>query len=1008
MQRFDENPILNSPYLMPESHWHLDKQGRPTGTIGSGRRTSIHLVPVPKARLERARTAKQAEIIAEEEQKDHPIVNEIRKLVDIWRASPPEKWNVSNETKELLRHWREGKTNPRLFFCQLEAAETLIWLNEIAPHTAAGRRLLAEIKEANAEANPGLLRFAAKMATGSGKTMVMAMMIAYHTINKARQPKSQRFCKNFLIVTPGITIKDRLRVLLPSDPSNYYVGHGIIPSDFVKDIKQASIVITNFHAFRQNEKRNLPKSVREVLKGNDDEDISTLETEGQMLERVCKELLGSKEAIVINDEAHHCYRHKVVSGEQSGNGGAIDNLTGEDRAEAKKNNETGRIWIRGIEALGRKIGVRAAYDLSATPYFLNGSGYKEGHLFPWVVSDFALMDAIECGIVKLPRVPIDDSSVTADNLPIFRNIYKHVRKDLPRKGRTAQGKVCPASHPLPAQLVAGLSALYEHYAKTHAAWAKQEIDIPPVFVVVCNNTSTSKLVHDYVAGYELPKRPGTWRRGELKLFSNIGDDGKPLARMHTLLIDSEQLDSGEAMSAEFRQAAAAEIELYKQEMRLRFPDRDVSKLTDENLLREIMNTVGKIDRLGEQIRCVISVSMLTEGWDTNNVTHILGVRAFGTQLLCEQVVGRGLRRYSHQLEEEGEHAGRFRPEYADVFGVPFTFAFGSKGGKQDPPPPQYRVRAIDERSHLAITYPRVRGYTVRMPEEKLIAKFDANSRLTLTPEDAPPVTEQKGIVGKGITLTFEELKKRRMNEVVFALAYEVTKKFADEEGSIPPCRFRDLVPITRRWLADYLTCLGGTVPQYLLWQIHAVKAAERIFRACIKVERSKEVVLPLIDMFTPEGSSFYVDFLTRKKRRFTTRADKCHVNIAVCDSDWEINFCQLLEENEAVLAYVRNDHLGFEVPYEYQKKEHLYLPDFIALVDDGSGKSDLLNLVVEIKGLRDDQASVKADTMNRVWIPAVNNDVRWGRWAFEEILDPQHAREQLAKHAVGGKVSSPV
>ena len=993
-QRFDENPILNSPYTKPEYHWQLDEAARPTGAVMADRRKSIHLVPIPVSQRRRAAATRQAPLEMEHEAKENPVINRIRQHLDELRKNPIYEWNVTYATQRLLTHWKNGKATPRPFFCQIEAVETFIWLNEIAPNTADGKRILADLKEANAEANPELLRYAAKMATGSGKTTVMAMIIAYHTINKVRQPNSQRFSNNFLIVAPGITIKDRLRVLLPSDPNGMYVGRGIVPSEFTEDIKRARIVITNYHAFGRREMMELSKGARQLLKGHNDDDTSTTETEGQMLNRACKNLLRSKNVIVINDEAHHCYRHKPESKEKRG--------SPDETEEIKKNNEAARLWISGIESLGRKVGLKCVYDLSATPFFLSGSGYQEGQLFPWVTTDFALMDAIECGIVKLPRVPVDDGTVTADNLPLYRNIYKHISKELPKKGRSKQGSMNPDD--LPALLQGALTALYGDYKKTHDAWRDQGIDIPPVFIIVCNNTSTSKLVHDHIAGYELPNNPGVWKKGALKLFSNVKADGQPLSRMRTLLIDSEQLDSGEAMNNEFKQAAAAEIQVFKDEMRARFPDKDVSTLTDEDLLREVMNTVGKKGHLGEQIRCVVSVSMLTEGWDTNNVTHILGIRAFGTQLLCEQVVGRGLRRYSYELEQEGPHAGHFAPEYAEVFGVPFTFATGTKAGPPNPPKDPYRVRALGERAHLAITFPRVRSYTVKIPDEKLVANFDENSRLTITPEDAPPRTQQEGIVGKGNLLTLDELKKHRMNEVVFHLAAETSKLFADDQGNVSPSRFRDLVPITRRWLKDYLTCLGETFEQYTLWKPIAKKAAERIHRACApKVEEQPESYIPVMDKFTPEGSSWDVDYLTTKLRRHKTRADKCHVNLAVCDSDWEMSFCKLLEDDRGVYTYVRNDGLGFEVPYVYQKRPHNYEPDFIALVDDGRGQNDVLNLVIEIKGLRDDRAKTKADTMNRLWIHSVNNDGRWGRWAFVEIMDMQDAREKLAEFTFGGR-----
>ena len=979
---FNANPILNSPYECPAWHWQLSTNGQPTGISAEGRRASMYLVPIPEAQQRRRTGGEQPELDLEQTTKENPIINRIRKLVDDWRVKPEEKWGVTYITARLLKHWREGRTTPQLFFCQVEAAETLIWLNEVAPNLAEGKKLLQELEDANAEANPNLFRFASKMATGAGKTTVMAMMIAYHTLNKVRQPNSKKYSSHFLIITPGVTIRDRLRVLLPSDPYNYYDQSKIVPNEYLNDIQRAQIVITNYHAFKHRETVTMSTGARAILKGHSDEDISTVESDGQMLARVCKELLNAKSVVVINDEAHHCYRHKVETEKPR--------LTGDEKQEVEKNNEAARLWISGIEALDRKINLKAVYDLSATPFFLRGSGYPDGELFPWVVSDFALMDAIESGIVKLPRVPIDDGTVTEDNLPIYRNLYKHVSKDLPKAGIKKLGEMNPES--VPVTLQGALETLYGHYEKTHASWATNGISVPPVFIVVCNNTSTSKMVYDFISGYELPNRPDRWKKGKFPLFSNVGNDEKPSSQLRTLLIDSEQLDSGDAMSKEFKELAAPEIERFKKERRQRNQGRGDDKITDEDLLREVMNTIGKKGRLGEQIHCVVSVSMLTEGWDTNNVTHILGVRAFGTQLLCEQVVGRGLRRYNYDVDEV---TGKFDPEYADVFGVPFTFATGSKPGNTKSPKDPHRIYAQHDRAHAAISFPRIRSYTVRIPDEKLVAIFNENSRLTIVPEDAPPKTQQQSIVGKGILMTIDRLKEHRENEIVFNLAAETAKLFADENGEIPPARFRDLVPITRRWIKDYLNCLGGTFSAYLLWRVNAIKAAERIHRACTPEISGQEIIIPVVDKFTPEGSSFPVDYLTRKDRRFETSPTKCHVNIAVCDSDWEMSFCQFLEDEPSVHAYIRNDGLGFEIPYIYKEEAHVYLPDFIVLIDDGRGKGDLLNLIVEIKGYKDDKAQVKADTAQSQWVPAVNNDGRWGRWAFVEITDMKQARETL-------------
>ena len=330
------------------------------------------------------------------------------------------------------------------------------------------------------------------------------------------------------------------------------------------------------------------------------------------------------------------------------------------------------MWATGLQAVARKIGVKVVYDLSATPFFLRGSGWPEGTLFPWVVCDFSLIDAIESGIVKIPRVPVADDALTRRG----RRSATSGRRSGPTCRRRARKTEARSGPPrLPAELQAALHALYGNYEKSYTAWEQREQaeprgTTPPVFIVVCNNTSVSKLVFDYVAGWEKELDDGNRIvvPGELPLLSNE-EGGGFRQRPRTILVDSEQLESGEAMSAEFKTIAAAEIDEFKAEYRQRFPGRDADDLTDEDLLREVMNTVGKPGKLGEQVRCVVSVSMLTEGWDANTVTHILGVRAFGTQLLCEQVVGRGLRRTSYVPNDDG----LLEPEYAEVYGVPFSF-----------------------------------------------------------------------------------------------------------------------------------------------------------------------------------------------------------------------------------------------------------------------------------------------------------------------------------------------
>lgn len=984
---FFERPILNSPYGYPARHWELDDDGQPTNKIIESRRRSDLITPVPKPRKRRM-LKEQAELMladrdglssSEQEYNPTPIINEIRQHVDSWRnLRSPDQWLVTPETARLLQHWRTHEfQGVRPFFCQIEAVETAIWLTEVAPKLGAKTKKYWEhIKGANEQSNPELLRLALKLATGAGKTTVMAMLIAWQTVNAVRHPNSKSFARGFLIVSPGITIRDRLRVLLPNDPESYFRHREIVPSDMLADIDKAKIVITNYHAFGLRERIKVASGTRAAIEGWRKQTLNTLETEGQMIQRVMPELMGMKNIIVINDEAHHCYRAKPQSDD-------ADALKGEDKDEAKKNNEAARLWISGIEAVKRKLGLGGVFDLSATPFFLRGSGYAEGTLFPWTVSDFSLMDAIECGIVKLPRVPVADN-VPGGDMPKLRNLWEHIGKRMPKKGRGKSEITDPLR--LPAELQTALEALYGHYQKTFDRWHEANMGVPPVFIVVCNNTATSKLVYDFISGFERQNENGTkaFENGRLALFRNFDEDGNRLPSPRTLLIDSEQLESGEALDKDFRELESAAIERFRREIVERTGDqRRADNITDQDLLREVMNTVGKKGRLGEQIRCVVSVSMLTEGWDANTVTHVLGVRAFGTQLLCEQVVGRALRRLSYDLNEDG----LFNVEYADVLGVPFDFNAKPVVAPPAKPRETVRVHAVrPERDALEITFPRVEGYRVELPEERLDATFGPDSVLELTPDlVGPSVTKNQGIIGEGVDLTIEHLNTMRPSTILFHLAKHLLfQKYRDPGEELKLHLFGQLKRITKQWWdGGYLRCTGGTFPGQLIYREIADMAAERIQAAITLALVGDRPIKAILDAYNPTGSTAFVNFTTSKETRWQTDPGRCHVNWVVCDSDWEAEFCRVLEAHPRVLAYAKNHNLGLEVPYLMKGEPHKYLPDFIVRIDDG--QLEPLNLIVEVKGYRGEDAKEKANTMHAYWVPGVNNLGTFGRWTFAEF-----------------------
>jgi type III restriction enzyme len=992
---FFERPILNSPYHAPTRHHALDADGQPLDSPPiEGRRESKLITPVPKPR-KRKREQRSFSFedqlgmtTPEQEYNPTPIINEIRKHVESWRNLPNAgDWGVTPTTARLLTHWRHHNfESVRPFFCQAEAIETLIWLTEVARRDRKYQKFWEHLKGANEQANPELLRIAMKMATGTGKTTVMAMIIAWQTLNWVRSPTSN-FSRAFLIMTPGITIKDRLRVLYPEDAAAYYREREIVPPDLIGDIGKAKIVVTNFHAFKPRETMEISKVGRSLLQGRGDAPV-TIETEGEMLRRACGELMALKNVVVINDEAHHCYRHKAKE-----DGEDDEDLSGEEKDEVKKEQEAARIWISGIEAVKRKIGLRGVYDLSATPFFLRGSGYAEGTLFPWTVSDFSLMDAIESGIVKLPRVPVADN-LPAGEMPVYRNLWEHIGKRMPKKGAKKAGKLDPLS--LPEQLQTALYALYGHYEKMFEQWDQATIETPPVFIVVCNNTASSQLVYEWISGWDRDQEDGKRKHvhdGHLKLFRNYDERGNRLSRPNTLLIDSAQLESGEALDPQFRDMAGPEIALFKAEKAQREGAAAAETITDQELLREVMNTVGKKGRLGEQIRCVVSVSMLTEGWDTNTVTHILGVRAFGTQLLCEQVVGRALRRQSYDLNEEN----LFDVEYADILGIPFDFAAKPVVAVPKRPKPTTRVHAVKEREALEIVFPRVEGYRVEMPDERLAAHFTEDSRFKLTPEKVGPCKVLlEGIVGEGVELDMTTFDSIRASTIAFHLAKHLMYTRFRDHGEEPPLHlFGQIKRVVREWLdGGYLVCQGGAKPGQIMYREMAEQASERIYLACQRQEHGEKRVKAILDAYNPKGSTRHVSFTTSKPL-YRTSPQKCHVNYVVTDSEWEAELARVLESHPKVRAYVKNQGMQLDVPYRAGSTPRKYVPDFIVKVDDG--REDLLNLVLETKGYRRSDEQLKAETMQRLWVPGVNNLGTFGRWAFEEFTDVFEIEEAFGR-----------
>ena len=974
-----ENPIINSPFREPDKQFAFNEFGI-TNEVISGRRLSSYFIPIAGAKKSKTGQQMFDTEWTRDRIEENRFINSVRGKVRAWRDGG--YLGVTPVTLQLLKYWTNPEREKKLFFCQIEALETIIYTTEVAK-SYGDNWINSELEDANNLSNPGLNRMALKMATGSGKTVVMAMLIAWHTLNKKAAPTDARFGDAFLVVTPGITIRDRLRVLLPSDDNNYYRERDIVPVQLYGELLQAEILITNFHAFQLRDKLKTGKLNKQILK------TDGLEKPDEMVRRVCRALGNKKNLIILNDEAHHCYRRKPESTD-------VDEIiTTDEKSEVKAREEEAKIWISGLEAVKKKLGIRAIYDLSATPFFLKGSGYPEGTLFPWVISDFSLIDAIESGIVKVPRVPVSDDSGVGEQ-PTYRDLWLRIRESLPKKGRrTEEAGEEPV---LPVELQGALHSLYGNYEK-YFKWWEENPDAAangvtsPVFIVVCNNTNVSKMVFDYISGWEKEIEGQKFvQAGKLEAFRNDDGHGGWNRSPYTILVDSSQLESGDALSDEFKKVASKEIEEFKEEYSRRLGGRDADGISESEILREVMNTVGKPGKLGEKIRCVVSVSMLTEGWDANTVTHVLGVRAFSTQLLCEQVVGRALRRRSYVLNDDG----MFDAEYAEVYGVPFSFIPTSGSGTEVKPGNMpTRVRALESRSHLRITFPHVLGYRYDFGTEKLNSTFDEDSKLSVSTVDVPTETENAPIVGERSIHTLDDLRNHRMNEVIFTIAKEVLEKFfKDEEGNSKPWLYPQIVTITRKWFDECLILKDNTFPQMLLLTRLGRSASEKIYRSILSSVDGQTKIKPILRSFEVTGSTDYVDFDTTKNV-YLTSEDKSPISHVVADTEsWEQKMASVLEEMPEVFSYVKNQNLGFTIPYVLEGDERSYVPDFIVKIKT-SDNEEHLNLVLEVSGEKRKDKAAKVETAKTLWIPAVNNHGGFGKWAFIEISDPWEAKNVI-------------
>jgi type III restriction enzyme len=1023
----NDNPILNNPYKPPQQHYATDpKDGSLNyNDIRKGRRVFSREKQVIPMKQVQASLLDMNDASTKEDLSH--IINLLRQEITDWRNKGYP--DVTRVSQTLLNFWfnnPEREVTKKLFYAQQEAIETAIWLNEVAERTNPGNNILSQLKDSWTiipDADKILPRLGFKMATGTGKTVVMAALILYHYFNRSEYRNDTRFADYFLIVAPGVTIKDRLGVLYvdtlttrQDEIKDYYRVRGLVPrqmNDLLEGLN-SKLVITNYHSFELRTLLGNKKSpfdgkfLKRDDKGKETKNTVT-ENPALMIKRMMSNFKTGGRLLVINDEAHHCYYPKPSTDKKNEKYKTVAaETTTDEKAEVKEENERAAVWYTGILELSKKFQLKAVYDLSATPYFLNGSGYIPYSLFPWVISDFGLIEAIESGLVKIPFLPEKDNTHSIDQATLS-NIYEKVKSELPKKGlRTKRAEAAKAGESykeeppqLPSLVKNALDQFFSHYKKDYVRIGDL-FSSPPVMIIVCNNVTVSKEVYKWVAGYEYENQAGQLitTHGAFDLFTNYDKATQQLLkRPPTLLIDSDALENSNQINEDYKKVFASEIDTFKREYRITHPGRSVENVTDADILREVVNTVGKPNALGSHIRCVVSVSMLTEGWDANTVTHIVGIRAFGSQLLCEQIAGRALRRKNYYLQgydKEGIPTEdkrkivieKYPPEYAHIIGVPFKMFKGGESTGIITPKEYKTIEALPSRqAAFEITFPNVTGYRVELEEDAIVADFSKVENYELDGSKIPTRTimftafsEEKG------ELNVEQVKAIREQSVIFAITKDLIElKFSDDGKNKRFDKFNQLKKIVTEWYNDKVYCKGDTFKQMLLYD-DPQKVIAHIYRGIIASQKMTAKILPVLNYYNKFGSTKYVHGNTVKPVFETT---KSHVNFVVADTEsWEQIAAKTLEELDEVKAYVKNAFLGFTIPYSANRKEdNLYYPDFIArcLRPDGS----MMNLIIEVTGMNREKAAKKDYVMNR-WLPAINNikdQYAFDEWDFIEIAN---------------------
>lgn len=943
--------IISSPFGRPTHHWQRKSDNKLQ--LMDGRRPAGYEIFDTRANTVRA------------VQLD--LVNRIRERVDAWRDAG--YTGVTSVTRKLLEHWYDQESNRAyaFYFCQLEAIETLIWHVE-AP---------ADFKQGIAIPGDGGAweRLCNKMATGSGKTTVMAMIITWQVLNALTYPKRNKdFSRAIFIVAPGLTVKERLQILQPGHPENYYDAFSLCPNEAMRQkLNQAELLIENWHTLMP-----LKEQDRSVVKKG-------AESDEAYVRRILGKLAGYKDLVIINDEAHHAYRKP-----------AEVKVSKKDAEELGIDLEEATRWIEGLDRIHKMRRVIRCFDLSATPFAPTGKTSTESALFEWVVSDFGLNDAIEAGLVKTPRVVVRDNALP--NAQTYKSKLYHlyrepdVAEDLNRRGAEPH-------EPLPQIVQEAYTLLGADWREALKAWQESGHVSPPVMLTVCNRTETAARVEHYF-------RQGDAYWPELK------------APERTLRVDSKVLEK-----AEIGETATSnkEYEAVLQEIleAAKIPESkkaELRTLKKEQLLRAIIDNVGKRNTAGQDLQNVISVAMLSEGWDAKNVTHIMGLRAFTSQLLCEQVIGRGLRRVSYDTERvlcpDGIERDLFVPEYVNVFGVPLSIFQDTDesdlGGRQ-PPKPSTQIESLKERSELEISWPNVLRVDVTV-QPQLVVDWSLVSPLKLNPAeihitaDLAPALGGAADLSKAVSIDLERLPEEfRLQRLLFVAA---RKAFATMQQGFTGSR-EILIQQLIRLVEEFFNSAQLEIPSLfhqdpLRKRILIALSIDRIVAHVVThvQQQNCERLEPVFDSEFPIGSTRLMrTWYSTKPCLDTVKSQISHV---VADSTWEAYTANVLEKRKEVQSFAKNDHLGFNIYYLWRGSKRKFVPDFLIKLANGK------QLVLEIKGEDSEQNRAKRMALD-AWVRAVNSRGGFGTWCWDVVKgEPAGVDDVIVHHSRDAAHSEPI